>query len=145
MPSHSPDREAEDFDSDPISHDTQRRILFDENCMLLPALLVAGLGLSSTAHRHDITFDEYASNNNNTPIHVAHAFRVTFGNDNSGHRGLGSGDPCSWSLLGTNGSAFLGNNWPRNGSTYTTTVNFASLINSVSMSRAQNSLRTARR
>ena len=103
--------------------------------MLLPALLVAGLGLSSTAYAATtITFDEYASNNNNTPITSLYAsLGVTFGNDNSGTwGGLGSGDPGSWSLLGTNGSAFLGNNGLRNGSTYTTTVNFASLINSVS-------------
>jgi hypothetical protein len=74
-----------------------------------------------------ITFDEFAAGNNNAPITSLYAFEgITFGADNSGvWGGLGEGDPGSWSVLGTNGTQFLGNNGVSNGNTYVTTMSFA--------------------
>ncbi|MBV6449055.1 FxDxF family PEP-CTERM protein [Nitrosomonas sp.] len=97
--------------------------------------LAAGLVMSFGAQAAvTVTFDEFPATNNNSPITAEYAgLGITFGADNSGTwGGLSAGDPGSWNLEGTNGSAFLGNNGLNNGSTYVTSIFFSSLINSVS-------------
>lgn len=100
---------------------------------LLPLAIAAGLTLSTAANAGTITFDEYAAGNSNTPITTLYSsLGVVFSNDNSGTwGGLGNGDPGSWSLLGTNGSAFLGNNGVNNGDSYITTISFTSPVASL--------------
>jgi hypothetical protein len=56
---------------------------------------------------------------------------VTISGDNAGvWGGVGNGDPGAWSLLGTNGSAFLGNN---DGNSSSPTFNFSSDISDLSL------------
>lgn len=99
----------------------------------LPLAIAAGLALSTAANAATITFDEYAAGNSNTPITTLYSsLGVVFGNDNAGTwGGLGYGDPGNWGLLGTNGSAFLGNNGTTNGSSYVTTISFTSPVASL--------------
>ncbi len=102
--------------------------------VLIPALLIAGLSLSTAAGAATtITFDEYAAVNTNAPITSLYAAQgVIFGSDNSGTwGGIGNGDPGNWDLLGTNGSAFLGNNGSSNNSSYVTTISFTTAVGSV--------------
>lgn len=97
--------------------------------------LAAGLVMSFGAQAAvTITFDEFPATNINSPITAEYAgLGITFGADNSGTwGGLSAGDPGSWNLEGTNGSAFLGNNGLNNSSTYVTSIFFSSLINNVS-------------
>ncbi len=95
---------------------------------------VISLAACQAAQATTITFDEFAATNNNSPLTTLYAgLGVTFGTDNSGtFGGIGQGDPGSWSLLGTNGSAFLGNNGVRNGNSYVTTIFFSSAATNVS-------------
>ncbi|MGD0276132.1 MAG: PEP-CTERM sorting domain-containing protein [Syntrophales bacterium] len=92
------------------------------------------LFLSVLAQAATITFDEYPSNNNNQAItNLYSSLGVIFGADNSGtFAGIANGDPGNWGLNGTNGPAFLGNNGQNNNDTYITTIDFTSLISSVS-------------
>ncbi len=97
-------------------------------------LILAGLMLLSSvamANATVITFDEYLAGNNNVPItDLYKPAGVTFGASNAGTwGGTSNGDPGNWSLQGTNGSNFLGNN----SAPYTTSIIFTSPVNNVSL------------
>lgn len=98
-------------------------------------LCVSLLILSGFAGADTINFDEFPATNNNVPLTVLYAgMGVTFGTDNSGTWGGNSnGDPGNWDLEGTNGPQFLGNNGLNNGSTYVTSIFFATSVANVSV------------
>lgn len=100
---------------------------------LLPLAAAVSLTFAGAANAATITFDEYAANNSNAPITSLYSsLGVVFGSDNAGTwGGLGNGDPGNWDLMGTNGSAFLGNNGTTNGNSYVTTISFTSPIASL--------------
>lgn len=93
----------------------------------------SSLTLAGVANAATITFDEYAANNNNMAITTLYSsLGILFSSDNSGtFGGNGNGDPGSWNLLGTNGSAFLGNNGVNNSNSYVTTMTFTSPVASL--------------
>ncbi|MBI5790619.1 MAG: PEP-CTERM sorting domain-containing protein [Rhodocyclales bacterium] len=106
---------------------------------------VIALAACQTAQATTITFDEFAATNNNSPLTTLYAgLGVTFGTDNSGtFGGIGQGDPGNWSLFGTNGTAFLGNNGVNNFNSYDTTIFFSSAVSNVSFDVSRSNGSTA--
>lgn len=99
----------------------------------IPAMVFVPMATAST-----INFDESPATNNGA-AYAATLLGATFSATNAGTwGGIANGDPGSWSLLGTNGSQFLGFN---GGFGYNETVTFGSATNSVTVdfSRANGS------
>jgi hypothetical protein len=81
-----------------------------------------------------INFDDaYASLSDGGDVSTFYqsSLGVTISGDNAGvWGGVGNGDPGNWTLLGTNGSAFLGNN---DGNSSSPTFDFSSAISDISL------------
>jgi len=81
-----------------------------------------------------ITFDDaYAVVNDGGDVSTFYqlSLGVTISGDNAGvWGGVGNGDPGNWSLLGTNGSAFLGSN---DGNSSSPPFNFSANISNISL------------
>jgi hypothetical protein len=85
------------------------------------------------ASAETINFDEFAATDNDAQLTTAYAGDgVTFSGNAGTWGGIAHGDPGSWSVNGTNGPNFLGDNGANNGATYTDFINFATAQSSVS-------------
>jgi len=101
-------------------------------CCLALACLFTFTIASAVSNAATITFDENtATNDSSKPVTTLYsALGVTFGGDNAGTwGGMSKGDPGTWGLAGTNGSAFLGNNGQNS---YDTSIFFSIPLSSVS-------------
>jgi len=101
-------------------------------CCLSLACLFTFTVVSAVSNAATINFDEdTATNDSSKPVTTLYsALGVTFGGDNAGTwGGMSKGDPGTWNLEGTNGSAFLGNNGQNN---YDTSILFTTAVSSVS-------------
>ena len=84
------------------------------------------LASSSIAGAGTITFDEFPATDNNVALTYAYSGEgVVFDSRNSGTlEGIAQGDPGNWTLNGTNGPQFLGNNGVNDGHSYVESIFF---------------------
>jgi hypothetical protein len=95
--------------------------------------------LATVANAATITFDEFAATNGVAIQNEYSGVGVTFGGNNAGTWGGNSnGNPGSWSLEGTNGPAFLGNNG-QGINNYVTSIFFTTAVSFVSVDISRSS------